>query len=330
MDAPVGGVLVAGHVAFTSMGESVRMAATRHRLPTADHSPSEARPTYLTTGRPVVLAHRGFAPDGGENSMAAFDAAVALGCEYVETDVHTTTDGVVVAFHDESLERVTDSAGLVDDLPWEVVRAARITGGHPIPTLAELLQRHPTLRVNIDLKSDTAVEPTVAVIERLGAHDRVLVTSFDDRRRRRALALLSRPVATSAGERTTALMWAASRLLVLAAGVGVVTAEWRRGRVARPGRQVAGTLESLAHRAISAVSRGVDAYQVPEHFRGIRVVDDAFLDAAHLAGAHVHVWTVNEVADMERLLDLGVDGIVTDRADRMVDLLRARGELPGP
>ena len=114
------------------------------------------------------------------------------------------------------------------------------------------------------------------------------------------------------------------------AGVGVVTAEWRRGRVARPGRQVAGTLESLAHRAISTVSRGVDAYQVPEHFRGIRVVDDAFLDAAHLAGAHVHVWTVNEVADMERLLDLGVDGIVTDRADRMVDLLRARGELPGP
>ena len=202
MDAPVGGVLAAGHVAFTSMGESVRMAATRHRLPAADHSPSEARPTYLTTGRPVVLAHRGFAPDGGENSMAAFDAAVALGCEYVETDVHTTTDGVVVAFHDESLERVTDSAGLVDDLPWEVVRAARITGGHPIPTLAELLQRHPTLRVNIDLKSDTAVEPTVAVIERLGAHDRVLVTSFDDRRRRRALTLLSRPVATSAGGST--------------------------------------------------------------------------------------------------------------------------------
>ena len=196
------GVHAAGHVAFTSMGESVCMAATRHRLPAADHSCSEAQPTYLTTGRPVVLAHRGFAPDGGENSMAAFDAAVALGCEYVETDVHTTTDGVVVAFHDESLERVTDSAGLVDDLPWEVVRAARITGGHPIPTLAELLQRHPTLRVNIDLKSDTVVEPTVAVIERLGAHDRVLVTSFDDRRRRRALALLSRPVATSAGERT--------------------------------------------------------------------------------------------------------------------------------
>ncbi|WP_374929371.1 glycerophosphodiester phosphodiesterase family protein [Kytococcus sedentarius] len=303
------------------------MPATRdaRSTPTAHVRPSSS---YLTSGRPVALAHRGYAPDGGENSMAAFDAAVALGCEYVETDVHTTTDGVVVAFHDESLERVTDSAGLVDDLPWEVVRTARITGGHPIPTLEDLLQRHPTLRVNIDLKSDAAVEPTVAVIERLHAHDRVLVTSFDDTRRRRALALLSRPVATSAGERCTALMWAASRVLVLAAGVGVLTAEWRHGRVARPGRRVASGMETLGHRLIRAVSRGVDAYQVPEHFRGLRVVDEAFLDAAHLAGAHVHVWTINEVADMERLLDLGVDGLVTDRADRLVELLRTRGELP--
>lgn len=291
-------------------------------------TPAPAPLPYFTTGRPVALAHRGFAPDGGENSMAAFDAAVALGCAYVETDVHATADGVVVAFHDESLDRVTDAEGRVGDLPWEVVRAAHITGGHPIPTLEELLLRHRQLRVNIDLKADAAVEPTVELVERLAAHDRVLLTSFDDGRRQRALDLLGRRVATSAGERRTAMMWGASRLLVLAAAVGVVTAEGAGGRLARPGRRVATPLEQRAAGVVRWAARGIDAYQVPEHFRGLRVVDEAFLEAAHLVGAHVHVWTVNDPADMERLLDLGVDGIVTDRADLLVEVLARRGEVP--
>ncbi|WP_462417415.1 glycerophosphodiester phosphodiesterase family protein [Kytococcus sp. Marseille-QA3725] len=299
------------------------MAATGHETPAPSH-----RTAYLTEDRPVALAHRGFAPDGGENSLAAFDAAVALGCEYVETDVHATSDGVVVAFHDETLDRVTDAVGAVADLPWEVVRRARITGGHPIPTLEELLLRHPGLRVNIDLKSDAAVEPTVRLVERLGVHDRVLLTSFDDTRRERALGLLSAPVATSAGQTRTALLWAASRLLVVSAAIGVTSAEAWGGRASVPGLRVATGAEGTAHRLARWVARGIDAYQVPERFRGLRVVDDAFLDAAHAAGAHVHVWTVNEVEDMERLLDLGVDGLVTDRADRLVAVLRERGHLP--
>ncbi|WP_083323479.1 glycerophosphodiester phosphodiesterase [Kytococcus sp. HMSC28H12] len=311
------------------------MAATRHLFP-EDPAPAaripspggadagDTRTPYLAGDGPLVLAHRGFAPDGSENSMAAFDAAVALGCTYVETDVHATADGVVVAFHDDTLDRVTDATGRIADLPWEQVRRARITGGHPVPTLEELLTRHPGLRLNVDLKSDGAVEPTVALVERLGVHDRVLLTSFDDARRQRALDLLSRPVATSAGQARTAAMWAASRLLVLAAGIGVGTAELARGRLAAPGRHLATAAEEWTHRLVRRVAHDIDAYQVPEHFRGLRVVDHAFLDAAHLAGAQVHVWTVNEEADMRRLLDLGVDGLVTDRADRALAVVSGR------
>lgn len=311
------------HAPFTRLRHDGAMAATRS--PRSDSFPGT--PAYLTTGRPVALAHRGLAPDGQENSMAAFDAAVAMGCQYVETDVHATSDGVVVAFHDETLDRVTDGTGVVSELPWETVRRARIVGGHPIPTLEELLTRHPALRVNVDLKSDGAVEPTVALVERLAAHDRVLLTSFDDRRRLRALSLLSRPVATSAGQTRTALMWAASRLLVAAAGIGLATRERAGGRFAAPRRRVAVWGQERARQVVARAARGIDAYQVPETFKGLRVVDEAFLAAAHGVGAHVHVWTVNERADMERLLDLGVDGLVTDRADLLLQLLREREEL---
>lgn len=279
---------------------------------------------YLPGSGPLVLAHRGFAPDGGENTLAAFEAAVELGCTHVETDVHATADGVVIAFHDDSLDRVTDRTGRVSELPWAEVQRARITGGHPVPTLEELLLALPGTRFNIDLKADGAVEPTVEVVERLGVHDRVLLTSFDDGRRLRALGMLSRPVATSAGQARTALLWGASRLLVVAAGIGVGTAEAAGGRMAAPGRHIATATEEWAHRLIHRIARGIDAYQVPEQFKGLRVVDHAFLDAAHLAGAQVHVWTVNDEPTMERLLDLGVDGLVTDRADLALGVVERR------
>jgi glycerophosphoryl diester phosphodiesterase len=253
-----------------------------------------ARVPYLDAGGPIALAHRGFSAAAPENSMAAFAAAVELGYRYVETDVHVTADGIVVAFHDDTLDRVTDGTGAVVQQPWAVVRRARIAGVEPVPTLEELLGTWPDLRVNIDVKSEAAAVPTAEVIERTRAHDRVCVASFSDARRRAALRALSRPVATSAGN------WTAGRFVLTAA----------------LGRQA----------AVERALREVDCLQVPPRYRGVPVVTPATLAAAHRAGVQVHVWTVNSAAEMRRLLDLGVDGLVSDRADVLRDVLVERGQ----
>lgn len=252
---------------------------------------------YLDHDGPIPLAHRGFSLDGLENSMAAFAAAVELGFRYVETDVHTTCDEVVVAVHDESLDRVTDRTGTIAGMPWREVSRARIGGKEPVPALADLLGTWPELRVNIDVKSSAAVTPTVRVIERTRAHDRVCIASFSDRRRRETLRRLSRPVVTSAGQSVGAAFRAAASL---------------------PGPRRA--------RGVARALRGVDGLQVPVRHSGLPLVTAATVAAAHDTGAFVHVWTINDPAQMHRLLDLGVDGLVSDRADLLKDALVARGQ----
>lgn len=241
----------------------------------------------------VALAHRGFSLDGRENSLAAFAAAVELGFRYVETDAHATSDGVAVALHDATLDRTTDGRGAVAELPWRTVACARIGGAEPVPRLDELLATWPDLHVNVDVKDARAVGPVAEAIERAGAHDRVCVASFSHARRRATLARLSRPVATSAGTLEVARFVAAHRLR-------------RAGAAAR-------------------ALRDVDALQVPVRQGPLVVVDAGTVATAHAAGRAVHVWTVNDPAEMQRLLDLGVDGLVTDRADLLRDVLRARG-----
>ncbi|GAA4712009.1 glycerophosphoryl diester phosphodiesterase [Promicromonospora umidemergens] len=245
-----------------------------------------------------ALAHRGFAhasagTEGLENSLAAFGAAVDLGYRYVETDAHGTSDGVAVALHDESLDRTTDGAGLVAELPWSEVREARIGGIEPVPLLEDLLAGWPQLRVNIDVKHVSGVGAVARAIERTASWGRVCVTSFDPVRRRGTLDRLSHPVATSAGR---------SEIRAFLAGV--------RLRV-RP----------LARRAL----RDVDALQVPVRERSVTVVDAASVEAAHALGKKLHVWTINDPDEMARLIDEGVDGLITDRADLLKDLLVERG-----
>ena len=140
------------------------------------------------------MAHRGFDDTGRglENSLPAFEAAVRLGYRYVETDVHATRDGVVVAFHDETLDRVTDRRGAIPELSWREVSRARVGGAEPVPQLEDLLGSWPELRVNIDIKSPGAILPLVRVIERTRAHDRVCVTSFSDQRRDAAVIVIKR------------------------------------------------------------------------------------------------------------------------------------------
>ncbi len=246
---------------------------------------------YLSgAARPRVLAHRGLvsaelaAQGVAENTRAALAAAVAAGARYIESDCHLTSDGEVVLFHDATLERV-----LGDPRPVAQVTASEFAqlladrGG--LLTLAEALELFPTARFNIDVKAAAAAE---AAGRLFGAHaERVLATSFSDRTRLATLRAAERAhgarPATSAGR--TAL------IRVLAA------------------------LASRSARATARALAGLDALQIPERQGPVRVLSPRLIDAAHNAGVEVHVWTVNDPADMDRLLDMGVDGIITDRAD---------------
>jgi glycerophosphoryl diester phosphodiesterase len=247
------------------------------------------------------MAHRGFSLDGLENSMAAFGAAVGLGYRYLETDVHTTADGVLLLFHDAALDRITDSAGRIADLTAEQVSRARIGGTEPVPTFDELVAAFPATRFNLDVKDWHSVRSVADAIERHAVHDRVLIASFSDRRRRAVLRRLSRRTASSAGTSANAAFLALSPLLAV------------RG------------LRSWVRAVLRRVLRDVDALQVPVRYRGIPVVTPGFVRRAHGLGLHVHVWTINDPDEMHRLLDLGVDGIVSDRADLLKEVLESRG-----
>ncbi|MCL2594486.1 MAG: glycerophosphodiester phosphodiesterase [Promicromonosporaceae bacterium] len=245
----------------------------------------------------IALAHRGFARPGGidnglENAMSAFQAAIDLGYRYVETDAHGTADGVAVALHDASLDRTTDRTGLVAELPWREVREAKIGGIEYVPSLEKVLGTWPDLFVNIDVKHKSGIEPVAKAIERTKAHGRVCLASFSADRRKATVARLSRPVATSAGTSEVTAFLAAARL-----------------------RSAAGVRRALRH---------VDALQVPIAARAT-IVDQVTVVAAHRAGKHIHVWTPNTAAEMNYLLDLNVNGIITDRADLLRNILQRRG-----
>jgi glycerophosphoryl diester phosphodiesterase len=252
-------------------------------------------------GKPVAMAHRGFSLDGLENSMAAFSAAVRLGYRYLETDVHTTADGVVLLFHDPALDRVTDRTGRIAELTADEVAAARIGGRETVPTFDELVAAFPGTRFNLDVKDWHSVRSLAEAIEKHAVHDSVLIASFSDRRRRAVLRLLSRRTAASAGTAANAAFVAVSPLLSV------------------PG------LRLLARAFLGRVLRDVDALQVPVQYRALPVVTPGFVRRAHSLGLYVHVWTINDPAEMHRLLDMGVDGLVSDRADLLKQVLESRG-----
>jgi len=245
------------------------------------------------------MAHRGgahYAPNIGlENSLTAFSNAVAAGYRYLETDVHASADGVLFAFHDATLDRMTGSAGSIKSLDAAVVRRASIGGREPIPYLRELFDAFPHARFNIDVKEEEAIEPLVTLIEEVGAHDRVCVASFSTARLRRLRNRLGVRVATSLGSSEVAAM-------------RLTPASTRRHH-------------GLSHRGTCA--------QVPHRAGPITVVTERFIATAHRNGLPVHVWTVNDPDDMRTLLDRGVDGIITDRLAELRDVLSERGQWHG-
>ena len=243
---------------------------------------------FLDLPRPLAFAHRGGAAHYPENSWRAFEHAVALGYAYLETDLQATADGVLVAFHDRTLDRVTDRAGRICMLPYREVAAARIGGTDPIPLLEDLLGAWPAARFNIDVKDQPAVQPLAAVLRRTAAWDRVCITSFSARRLAAVRRVLPRPVCMA----TSPLGVAALRL-----------------SAPRP---------TLAARLRQA---SVRCSQVP-----VGVATESFLRRAHASGLQVHVWTVNDAKTMNGLLDLGVDGIMTDETAILREVLVARGQ----
>ncbi|MFY7070471.1 glycerophosphodiester phosphodiesterase [Nocardiopsis changdeensis] len=258
---------------------------------------------YLSSPVPLALAHRGgwITDDQGvrrtelENTAVAFQHAVDLGYTYLETDVHATADGVLMAFHDDTLDRATDTAGAIADLPYREVARARVGGREPVPLLEDLLGSWPHARFNIDLKADSAVAPLIDVLRRTGAWDRVCVGSFDQRRLDRARALFPRPVATSCGPVDVARLRVAS---------------------------LSPLLRPLAPRAPLCA-------QIPMWQGSFPVLSRDLIHTAHRLGIQVHVWTVNEPEVMEHLLDAGVDGIVTDNTTALRDVLVRRGRWTG-
>jgi glycerophosphoryl diester phosphodiesterase len=248
----------------------------------------------------LAFAHRGGAYhpeiEGLENTLAAFAHAVALGYRYLETDVHVTRDGVLLAFHDTVLDRVTDQQGAIAELTFEQVRRAKVGGREHVPTLAELLDAFPGARFNIDLKADGTEGPLAALVEEKAAHERVLVGSFSTGRLRRFRARVGRRVPTSATPVEVALF----RFSPSARLADLLT----RGRVA--------------------------AFQLPRRRSGITLVTAGFVRKVHRARKHLHVWTVDDPDEMRELLDLGVDGLFTDRTDLLRDVLTERGQWKDP
>jgi glycerophosphoryl diester phosphodiesterase len=246
----------------------------------------------------LAFAHRGGAYhpeiEGLENTLAAFEHAVALGYDYLETDVHVTRDGVLLAFHDAVLDRVTDRRGEIVRLTYEEVRTAVIGGRAEIPTLATLFDAFPETRFNIDIKSDGAVSSLADFLNAREAWDRVLVGSFSRRRLQRFRRLVRQPVPTSATPVEVVLF----RFLPNARLANLLTPDFA-------------------------------ALQIPHRQGPLLVTSRGLIRRAHAAGKHVHVWTIDDPGEMQELLDLGVDGLFTDRTDLLKDVLIARGQWRG-
>ena len=217
------------------------------------------------------LAHRGGPRVAGEHD-AGLPGAVDLGYRYIETDVHLTADGVLVAFHDDRLDRVTDRVGVISELPYEEVAKARVDGSEPIPLFEDLLASFPDIRINVDPKNDNTVVPLARILVDRKAIDRVCIGAFSDRRIDRMRYLCGPDLCTSMGPRRVARLMAATQ---------------------------------PAARRVSRPRFAAAAAQVPTRQGRLPLVTPAFIEGAHRAGVEVHVWTIDDPAEMATLWTWG-------------------------
>jgi glycerophosphoryl diester phosphodiesterase len=249
---------------------------------------------YFDGPTPRVIAHRGFPVGHAENTLGAFHAAHDVGADILETDVHLSKDGHVIVAHDSDLSRVAGLPGLVSDYTAGELADIDLGFGQGFPSLVELLEAFPGAKFNIDVKVPEVVDPFVDVVTQLNVHDRILVASFDEPSRARAVSKLP----------------------------GVVSS-------ATSGHVIEGRLRSWfgLSGATWSMPPDIRAVQVPPTHWGMALVTPSFLRMVHQKGLELHVWTINDAHDMVRLLEMGVDGIVTDRADIAVELVAKRRAL---
>lgn len=264
------------------------------------------RHSVIDPGWPVNLAHRGASSLAPENTLEAFGAAVESGAGGLELDVHLTRDGHVVVIHDPTVDRTTGRTGAVAEMTIDEIRA--LDAGHEftpddggtlpyrgrnvrVPTLAEVLRQFPGVPVNIDMKVDSpGIEASVlGVLRTANAEGRALVVSSGYGAVRRFRRISGGSISTGASRWETGVFYLFSRL----------------------------HLELLLRPAY-------DALQVPPRHRGIPLATRRFIEAAHARSVRVDVWTINEADQMRRLLELGVDVIMTDRPGTLAEVLRER------
>lgn len=252
--------------------------------------PVDGRHAFLDHDGVIAFAHRGGASDWPENTLSAFQHAVDLGYRYIETDVHASADGELFAFHDDHLGRVSDTDCYISDLTAAALDQVRVEETERVPRLDEILRTWPYLRINIDPKDDGSVVPLAQTIQRHSAIDRVCIGSFSDRRIAYCREVLGPDLCTSMGPREAARLRGASLGLPIETGLSAACA------------------------------------QLPTGSNGRTIIDQRLVETAHRLGIQVHVWTIDDPAEMEDLLDLGVDGVMTDRPVVLRDVLVERGQ----
>ncbi len=271
------------------------------------------RPGFpVLAGRPLLVAHRGGAALAPENTLEAFTcAAERWAADMIELDVRLSRDGRPVVIHDPTVDRTTEGSGAVSELTLDELRSldagyrfrdpdgrrSQRGRGVRIPTLDEVLERLPWTRLTVELKAEGAWPAAVAAIRARGAVHRVVLASSDSRHLPERSEYEG---ALSAGRKTVLKFWLAARL--------------RLGRRA----------------AFRRSPPPVDIFQVPTRWRGLAVVTPGFIRAAHACNIPVQVWTVNDPDEMRRLLDLGVDGIQSDRPDLLARVLEEAAGRPPP
>ena len=242
----------------------------------------------LPDSRPRIFAHRGLVFQGGsqvvdENTLHSFELALEAGADYLETDLQLTQDGVPVLFHDPDLSRLTGSKKLISSLTLGQIKQIKLPFGGTIPTLQEALEKFPTAKFNLDFKTRTTESPGMSVITAAAAFDRVLISSFSDSSRIRALAHSPVKLTSSAGSSRVLASYTLARL-------------------------------KLSNSLASSLS-SIDALQIPTKKYGIDFTHPRFIEGVLNQQKELHYWTVNEPTEMVSLFNLGAHGIVTDRSD---------------
>jgi glycerophosphoryl diester phosphodiesterase len=240
--------------------------------------------SYLNYSGLEVLAHRGGSIESSENTIESFEYSISLGCNYIETDVQLSSDGKPYIFHDEGLKRLTGIDKIFHDLHSSEIDGIKLFNNHKIPLLEEVLLKFPEAYFQIDVKTDEVALPALKVIYDLGAQDRVCIASFSSERLE-AVRNKYPDICISMGPKEI--------LKLLLASFGLY-----RGTV--PG----------------------DCLQIPIYQYGIKLVTKRFVNFVQSKDLKVIVWTINEPEEMKKLIELEVDGIITDKPKALFDILK--------